>query len=186
VEAIAVLLLAVGLAMDAFAVSVCKGLAIGKSSVRAGLIVGAWFGFFQFLMPVIGFYIGSSFSGIIEDYDHWVAFILLALIGANMIRESFKGEDEDMSGSLGFRNMLFFAIATSIDALASGISLAMTEDSIWMPAVAIGVVTFLMSFVGTYIGCKAGSRLGPTAELIGGIILILIGISVPLEHLGYI
>ena len=170
------LLLAVGLAMDAFAVSVCKGLAIGRSSVRAGIIVGAWFGFFQFLMPVIGYYIGDAFSGAIEDYDHWVAFALLAVIGANMIHESRSEGSEDVGAGLGFAAMLFFAVATSIDALATGISLAMVEDSIWVA----------MSFVGTYIGCRVSGRLGPAAELIGGIILILIGISVPLEHLGYI
>ncbi len=186
VEPIAVLLLAVGLAMDAFAVSVCKGLAIGRSSVRAGIIVGAWFGFFQFLMPVIGYYIGDAFSGAIEDYDHWVAFALLAVIGANMIHESRSEGSEDVGAGLGFAAMLFFAVATSIDALATGISLAMVEDSIWVPAAVIGAVTFAMSFVGTYIGCRVSGRLGPAAELIGGIILILIGISVPLEHLGYI
>lgn len=185
-EAIAVLLLAFGLAMDAFAVSVCKGLAIGRSSVRAGIIVGTWFGFFQFLMPVIGYYIGDTFSGAIEDYDHWVAFALLVFIGANMVRESRSGESEDVGAGLGFAAMLFFAIATSIDALASGISLAMVEDSIWVPAIVIGAVTFVMSFIGTYVGCRVSGRLGPAAELIGGIILILIGISVPLEHLGYL
>ena len=183
-EYLSVLLIAVGLAMDAFAVAICKGLAMRKPGVKAILVIGLWFGFFQAVMPVIGYLLGSSFYSYISDYDHWIAFALLALIGANMIREALSGEEEGVDDSIGFRTMLVLAIATSIDALAVGISLAMTGDDIVQSAVMIGVVTFLISAVGVKMGSLVGDRFGSRAELVGGVILILIGLRILLDHLG--
>ena len=183
-EYLSVLLIAVGLAMDAFAVAICKGLAMRKPGVKAILVIGLWFGFFQAVMPVIGYLLGSSFYSYISEYDHWIAFALLALIGANMIREALSGEEEGVDDSIGFRTMLVLAIATSIDALAVGISLAMTGDDIFQSAVMIGVVTFLISAVGVKMGSLVGDRFGSRAELVGGVILILIGLRILLDHLG--
>lgn len=184
-EYLSVLLIAVGLAMDAFAVAICKGLAMRKPGVKAILVIGLWFGFFQAVMPVIGYLLGSSFYSYISEYDHWIAFALLALIGANMIREALSGEEEEgVDDSIGFRTMLVLAIATSIDALAVGISLAMTGDDIFQSAVMIGVVTFLISAVGVKMGSLVGDRFGSRAELVGGVILILIGLRILLDHLG--
>lgn len=183
-DMLSVLLIAVGLAMDAFAVALCKGLAMKKPDIRSILIVGVWFGFFQAIMPVIGYLLGNSFYGYLADYDHWIAFILLLAIGLNMIREALSGEEEGVDASTAFRTMLVLAVATSIDALAVGISLAMTGDGIAMPAVVIGVVTFLLSAVGVKIGSVFGDRFGSKAELVGGVILILIGLNILLEHLG--
>ena len=185
-ELITVLLLAVGLAMDAFAVSICKGLAVRKVTIRIMVIVGLWFGVFQGVMPVIGYVAGSAFYDLISEYDHWIAFILLFLIGANMIREALSDEDEGVDDNLGFRTMLLLAIATSIDALAVGISLAMTGDGIVEPALIIGVVTMIISMFGVWIGSRSGDRYGKKAELVGGVILILIGLRIVLEHTGFI
>lgn len=185
-ELITVLLLAVGLAMDAFAVSICKGLAVRKVTIRTMVIVGLWFGVFQGVMPVIGYVSGSAFYDLISEYDHWIAFILLFLIGANMIREALSDEDEGVDDNLGFRTMLLLAIATSIDALAVGISLAMTGDGIVEPALIIGVVTMIISMFGVWIGSRFGDRYGKKAELVGGVILILIGLRIVLEHTGFI
>ncbi|AGI47300.1 putative membrane protein [Thermoplasmatales archaeon BRNA1] len=184
-EILTIVLLAIGLAMDAFAVSVCKGLAMGKATVRSMVIIGAWFGFFQFLMPIIGFYVGRSFKDAVEDYDHWIAFALLLVIGLNMVREGISGEEENVDASLGFRIMLILAIATSIDALAVGISLAMDEGTILVPSVIIGVITMGISMTGVKIGSLLGDRLGNRAEILGGIILVTIGFKVLFEHLGY-
>lgn len=183
-EYLSVLLIAVGLAMDAFAVAICKGLAMRKPGVKVILVIGLWFGFFQAVMPVIGYLLGSSFYSYISEYDHWIAFALLALIGANMIREALSGEEEGVDDSIGFRTMLVLAIATSIDALAVGISLAMTGDYIVQSAVMIGVVTFLISAAGVKMGSLVGDRFGSRAELVGGVILILIGLRILLDHLG--
>lgn len=185
-DPLSLVLIAVGLAMDAFAVSICKGLAMKKPSLKAILVVGIWFGFFQALMPVIGYYLGSSFYDYIADYDHWIAFILLAVIGVNMIREALSDEEEGVDDSTGFRTMLILAIATSIDALAVGISLAMTGDDILTSAVLIGVITFLISAFGVKIGSVFGDRFGKKAELVGGVILIVIGLRILLEHLGFL
>ena len=185
-ELITVLLLAVGLAMDAFAVSICKGLAVRKVTIRTMVIVGLWFGVFQGVMPVIGYVSGSAFYDLISEYDHWIAFILLFLIGANMIREALSDEDEGVDDNLGFRTMLLLAIATSIDALAVGISLAMTGDGIVEPALIIGAVTMIISMFGVWIGSRFGDRYGKKAELVGGVILILIGLRIVLEHTGFI
>ena len=180
------LLLAVGLSMDAFAVSICKGLSMKKAGLKEGAICGTWFGGFQALMPLIGFFLGTLFAEAIEKFDHWVAFGLLAIIGINMLREAFgKHEEEDCSACLGFKTMFVMAIATSIDALAVGISLAMAGDvNIWLAIALIGVVTFAMCAVGVKIGSVFGSRFEKKAQAAGGIILILLGIKILLEHLG--
>ena len=183
---VAILLIAVGLAMDAFAVSLCKGLALRKVTLRNMLIAGLWFGGFQALMPIIGFYLGVSFYDLISAYDHWVAFSLLFLIGANMVREGLFGEEEEVDADMGVKTMVLLAIATSIDALAIGISFAMTEDSIFLPALIIGVVTLVISMAGVKIGSLFGDRFGKKAEVLGGIILIIIGLKVLLEGLGFI
>ena len=182
----AILLIAVGLAMDAFAVSLCKGLALRKVTLRSMLIAGLWFGGFQALMPIIGFYLGVSFYDLISAYDHWVAFLLLFLIGANMVREGLFGEEEEVDADMGVKTMVLLAIATSIDALAIGISFAMTEDSIFLPALIIGVVTLAISMAGVKIGSLFGDRFGKKAEILGGAILITIGLKVLLEGLGII
>ncbi len=183
---IAILLIAVGLAMDAFAVSLCKGLALRKVTLRNMLVAGLWFGGFQALMPIIGFYLGVSFYDLISAYDHWVAFFLLFLIGANMVREGLFGEEEEVDADMGVKTMVLLAIATSIDALAIGISFAMTEDSIFLPALIIGVVTLVISMAGVKIGSLFGDRFGKKAEVLGGVILIGIGLKVLLEGLGFI
>ncbi len=181
-----VVLLAIGLAMDAFAVSICKGLAMKKATLRAMLVIGLWFGVFQGLMPVIGYFLGSSLYDYISDFDHWVAFLLLAAIGLNMIRESLSGDEDDMDADIGIRTMIVLAVATSIDALAVGISLAMSDDSIMVPALTIGVITMAISMVGVRIGSTFGDRFGKKAEFIGGLILVAIGLKILLEHLGFL
>lgn len=185
-DVLTLILISVGLAMDAFAVSLCKGLAFGKVKPGQALIVGIWFGVFQALMPIIGFYLGRSFYDIVSDYAHWVAFLMLALIGINMIREAIFEEEEGIDGSLGIRIMLFLAIATSIDALAVGISLAMEGTGIWASASVIGVITLIISMVGVYIGGIFGDKLGKRAEILGGIILLGIGTKILLEGLAII
>ena len=182
------LLLAVGLSMDAFAVSVCKGLCMKKADLKSMAICGTWFGGFQALMPLIGFFLGTLFADAIEAFDHWVAFGLLALIGANMLKEAFGKETDscDIDGvDLSFKSMLVMAIATSIDALAVGISLAMAGDVNILAAVAlIGLITFTLSAVGVKIGNVFGSRYEKKAQFCGGVILILLGLKILLEHLG--
>ena len=180
------LLLAVGLSMDAFAVSICKGLSMKKAGLKEGAICGTWFGGFQALMPLIGFFLGALFADAIEAFDHWVAFGLLAIIGINMLREAFgKDEEEAHDADLSFKTMLIMAIATSIDALAVGISLAMAGNvNIVVAVLLIGVVTFLMCALGVKIGNVFGSRFEKKAQAAGGIILILLGIKILLEHLG--
>ena len=179
-------ILAVGLSMDAFAVAVCKGLAIGKINMKHTLIVGLWFGGFQALMPLIGYLLGSSFAEYIAAVDHWIAMILLALIGVNMVRESRDKDPEHADPSLGFKTMLVMAVATSIDALAVGVTFAFLEVRI-LPAVSfIGVVTFLLSALGVKIGSIFGTKYKSKAELTGGIILILLGLKIFLEHMGYL
>ncbi len=182
------LLLAAGLSMDAFAVSVCKGLCMKKAGPKAMATCGIWFGGFQALMPLIGFFLGTLFAEAIEAFDHWVAFGLLSLIGINMLRDAFTKECEacDPKGAdLSFKNMLVMAIATSIDALAVGISLAMAGDVNILAAVAlIGVTTFCLSAVGVKIGNIFGSRYEKKAQFAGGVILIGLGLKILLEHLG--
>ena len=176
-------LIAVGLSMDAFAVSVCKGLSVKKVGVKHAALAGLYFGGFQFLMPVIGYLLGFRFESVIETVDHWVTFVLLAFIGGNMIKESF-GKAEELNDDFGVKTMLLMAIATSIDALAVGITFAFLEVQILPAAGLIGVTTFLLSFAGIYIGNVFGARYKSKAELAGGIILVLIGVKILLEHLG--
>lgn len=176
-------ILAVGLSMDAFAVSVCNGLSLGKIKPKHMCIAGAWFGGFQALMPLIGYFLGSFFAEMIEKYDHWVAFVLLAIIGGNMIKESF-GKDEKVDSSMDVKSMLLLAIATSIDALAVGVTFAFLQVQI-VPAVSfIGVITFIFSAVGVKIGSLFGTKYKSKAELFGGIVLVLIGIKILLEGIG--
>lgn len=177
-------LLAVGLAMDAFAVSICKGLAMDKISAKKMCIVGIWFGGFQALMPLLGYFLGSASEKYIVDFDHWTAFIFLLFIGINMIRESFS-KDNQVDSSLGFKIMLAMAVATSIDALAVGITFGLLPDVNIIFAVSfIGIVTFFLSALGVRIGNIFGIKYKSKAEISGGIILILIGTKILFEHLG--
>lgn len=182
------LLLAVSLSMDAFAVSLCKGLSMPKASLKAGLVCGGWFGFFQAVMPLVGFFLGSLFAAYIESVDHWVAFGLLALIGANMLKEAFEKKEECCGckeADLSPKAMLPMAVATSIDALAVGIGLAMTGGvNIWLAVALIGLVTFLLSNVGVKVGSLFGARFEKKAQILGGVMLILLGLKILLEHLG--
>jgi len=179
------LLLAVGVSMDAFAVSVCKGLAMKKATLKAAMTCGIWFGGFQALMPLIGFLLGSLFAEAIEAIDHWVAFVLLGIIGINMLKEAFSKEEEEHDADLSVKAMFVMAVATSIDALAVGISLAMAGDvNIVLAVTLIGVITFAMSAMGVKIGNIFGSRFEKKAQMAGGIILILLGTKILLEHLG--
>ena len=179
-------LIAVGLSMDAFAVAVCKGLAMPKMSWKGAAIVGLYFGGFQALMPFLGYLLGAGFKDAISAYDHWVAFILLALIGGNMIRESREDEEESLDASLSFRSMVLLAIATSIDALAVGVTLAFLDVPILSSVRFIGVVTFCLSLVGVKAGNVFGCKYKSKAEFVGGLVLILIGLKILLEHMGVI
>lgn len=178
-----IFLIGLGLAMDAFAVSVCKGLSIRRQLLRKSLIIASYFAVFQALMPLLGFLAGRQFSAFIARVDHWIAFILLSLIGGNMIRESIQGEAEKGSEDVSFRVMLPLAVATSIDALVTGITFAFLSVEIWTAIALIGGITFLLCFLGVRLGRLAGARLEKRAELLGGIILILIGLKILIEHL---
>ena len=179
--------IAIALSMDAFSVSICKGLTTKHFSLKTAAICGLWFGGFQALMPLIGYFLGSQFERYITSIDHWIAFALLLIIGVNMVREALSKKkecDEDCDNSLGFKTMLILAIATSIDALAIGVSFAFLQVNIWKSILIIGATTFLFSLVGVRIGNIFGSRYSKTAEIIGGIILILLGLKILFEHLG--
>lgn len=180
-------LLAVGLSMDAFAVSVCKGLSVKKAGLKESAICGGWFGGFQGLMPLIGFLLASLFAKAIEGFDHWVAFGLLAIIGINMLKEAFSSECdcENHNADFSVKTMFVMAIATSIDALAVGISLKMAGDvNIAAAVVLIGVTTFILSAIGVKIGNIFGNRFEKKAQIAGGLILIALGVKILLEHLG--
>ena len=182
-----ILLLGIGLSMDAFAVSICKGLSTKKLQFKHYLIIGAWFGGFQALMPTVGYFLGSTFEQYITAFDHWVAFVLLAAIGAKMINESVCREESEKSASFAFKTMLLMALATSIDALAVGITFALLPDvNVPLAVCLIGITTFLCSAAGLRVGNLFGLRYKAKAELAGGIILILIGLKILLEHLGVI
>lgn len=176
--------LAVGLSMDAFAVSICKGLSVNRVRPKHMLICGLYFGGFQMLMPLIGYLLGVNFRSMIASVDHWIAFVLLSLIGANMLRESFsKDKDENVDASFGVKTMLLMAVATSIDALAVGVTFAFLEVNI-VPAVSfIGITTFVFSAAGVLIGNIFGTKWKNKAEFAGGAILILIGLKILIEHL---
>ena len=184
-------LLAVGLSMDAFAVSICKGLAMKKADVKGMAICGSWFGGFQALMPCIGFFLGTLFAAAIEAADHWVAFGLLGIIGFNMLKEAFAKEEEceceNNDADLSVKTMFVMAVATSIDALAVGISLAMAGNvNIWIAIVLIGITTFVLSAIGVKVGSIFGSKFEKNAQLAGGIILICLGVKILFEHLGFL
>ena len=184
------LLLAVGVSMDAFAVSICKGLAMKKATLKGCMTCGVWFGGFQALMPTLGFFLGTLFAEAIQSIDHWVAFILLGIIGVNMLKEAFSEEEEcggceEQNADLSPKTMFVMAVATSIDALAVGISLAMAGNvNIWLAAIFIGICTCGFSAVGVKIGNVFGSRFEKKAQMAGGLILILLGLNILLEHLG--
>ena len=180
---------AVGLSMDAFAVAVCKGLAVKKAGIKQMVLAGLWFGGFQALMPAIGYLFGSTLKEYVEKYDHWIAFILLGIIGANMIKEALSKDDceECSSGSMAIKEMFTLAVATSIDALIIGVGYAFLPDVNIVAAVAfIGVITFVLSAVGIKIGNIFGIKFKSKAEFAGGLILILMGLKILLEHLGII
>lgn len=178
-------ILAVGLSMDAFAVSVCKGLAMRECNLRKALVCGVWFGGFQALMPTIGYLLGYQFKGYITAIDHWIAFALLAFIGGNMIREARAGKEEEADASLDVKTMFLLAVATSIDALAVGITFAFLPNTNLPAAVSfIGVITLLLSTAGVKVGNVFGMRYKAKAEFVGGVILVLLGLKILLEHLG--
>jgi putative Mn2+ efflux pump MntP len=182
-DLLTLLTLAVGLAMDAFAVSICKGLAMREKVLKKGIIVGLWFGGFQALMPTIGFFLGTQFKDQITSIDHWIAFVLLGMIGINMVKEALSNDEEQADDSIAVKEMFMLAVATSIDALAVGITFAFLNVHIVSAASMIGVCTFLISFAGVKIGNIFGTKYKSKAELAGGIILILLGFKILFEHL---
>ena len=177
------ILIAVGLSMDAFAVSICKGLSVSKVRMRHRLSVGLYFGGFQALMPLIGYLLGSQFQQMITSVDHWIAFVLLVIIGINMIREA-RGNAEEVDASFGVKSMLPLAVATSIDALAVGVTFAFLQVNILAAVSFIGATTFVLSIVGLTVGNLFGARYKSRAEILGGIVLIVMGIKILAEHLG--
>ncbi len=180
-------LIAVGLSMDAFAVSICKGLAMRRAEYSSMALVGLWFGGFQALMPVLGYMVGVQFKEAITAVDHWIAFGLLAVIGWNMLREAMSGDEEEGDdGSLAPKAMVLLALATSIDALAVGVSFAFLDVNITAAAGFIGAVTFVLSAAGVKVGSVFGAKYKSRAEMTGGAILILMGTKILLEHLGVI
>lgn len=184
---IEVLFIAVGLSMDAFAVAICKGLSVEKLKFKHLLIVGLWFGAFQAIMPTIGYFLGSTFEKYITAYDHWVAFALLLLIGANMIREGLSKDEEKVDDSFSFKGMFLLAVATSIDALAVGLTFSLfPQMNVPLSVGIIGATTFVISAAGVKIGNLFGCRYKSKAEIAGGVILILIGVKILLQHLGVI
>lgn len=193
-DIIEILFLAVGLSMDAFAVSVCKGLALSEISFKKAAICGVWFGGFQALMPMIGYLLGAGFTGYITGITPWIAFVLLSLIGGNMIKEAISGNEEKANDNLGIKVMFTMAVATSIDALAVGVTFACVPVSIFSGAggllntfvgvIIIGITTFILSCIGVKIGNVFGLKYKSKAELFGGIILICLGLKILLEHFG--
>lgn len=178
-----IFLIGIGLSMDAFAVSICKGLSVGKVNGRHMLTAGLWFGGFQALMPLIGYLLGSTFEQYVTSIDHWIAFILLSIIGANMIKESLGKDGEKQNASFSFMSMLMVAVATSIDALAVGITFAFLQVNIWFAIAVIGCTTFVISAAGIKIGSVFGAKYKAKAEFFGGAVLICLGIKILVEHL---
>ena len=176
-------LLSIGLGMDAFAVSVCKGISMKKMNWKKAITIGLYFGGFQALMPVIGYYICSAFESLITNIDHWIAFILLGIIGGKMIKDSFANESENCNDDVSFKTMFVLAVATSIDALAVGITFAFLNVNVILAVSLIGIITFCLSVIGTKIGSQFGDTYERKAELVGGCILILLGTKILLEHL---
>ena len=180
------ILIAIGLALDAFAVALGKGLTLKRVDGKFALVAGAWFGGFQALMPIIGYLLGRTFAGFVISVDHWIALVLLALIGINMIRDTLWGDKEQHTSDFSARSMFLMAVATSIDALAVGVTMAFLDVNIWIAATVIGVITFVLSAVGVVLGYRFGTLLGSKAGLLGGVILIGLGVKIILEHLGII
>lgn len=178
-----ILIIAIGLSMDAFAVSICKGLSVRRVRPRNAVSAALWFGGFQALMPVLGFYLGVSFADIVSSVDHWIAFILLGIIGGHMLKESFESDAEcQVDPDFSFKTMLAMAVATSIDALAVGVSFAFLKVNIWIAVLLIGLTTGALSAAGIYLGNIFGSRYKSKAEFAGGFILIVMGLKILLEH----
>ena len=177
-------LIAVGLSMDAFAVALCKGLSVEKVCPKHVVTAGIYFGGFQMMMPLIGYILGSQFRDLIANIDHWIAFLLLGFVGANMIKEAFEKEEGELNSSFGLREMLPLAVATSIDALAVGVTLAFLRVNIMFSVLFIGCTTFVLSGIGIKLGNIFGKRFKSKAEIAGGIVLILMGVKILLEHLG--
>ena len=176
-------LIGIGLAMDAFAVSICKGLAMKKMNYQKAIIIALFFGIFQALMPVLGYILGTTFATKIAAIDHWIAFILLALIGFNMIKEAWGSDEDEIDDTLEIGNLLMLSIATSIDALAVGITFAFFEVSIVLSTSLIGIITFIICIIGVKVGNVFGEKYKSKAELMGGIILIAMGLKILIEHL---
>ena len=180
---IEIFLVGISLAMDAFAVAVCKGLSLKKINIKNSLIIGIYFGFFQGLMPIVGFILGISFQEIITQLDHWIVFVLLGVIGTNMIKDSFSKERETLNDNINFKTMFPLALATSIDALAVGITFSFLKVNIIKASLIITTTTFLISIIGVIIGNKVGNKLEKKAEFFGGLVLLVIGLKILLEHL---
>jgi putative Mn2+ efflux pump MntP len=181
---IEILLLGIGLSMDAFAVSICKGLSMKKINWKKAFILGIYFGIFQALMPVIGYFLGYAFESFVTSIDHWIALILLLLIGGKMIKEAFsKDESDNCNENVDFKIMVILAIATSIDALAVGITFAFLNVNLILAVTLIGIITFIISLIGVAIGNKFGRKHENKAEILGGAVLIFIGLKILLEHL---
>mgnify|MGYP004470237459 FL=1 len=196
-------LIAVGLSMDAFAVAICKGLGMKKLDMRQALVIGLFFGGFQALMPTIGWFLGAQFAPLVTPIDHWIAFILLAFIGGKMLFDAIKGDDEQETGhgddafknadnaqggapNLDLRELTMLAVATSIDALAVGITFAFLDVDIVPAASFIGAVTFVLSVIGVAVGNQFGSRWEKPSTIVGGVVLVLIGVRILLEHIGVV
>lgn len=176
-----IILIAIGLGMDALSVSLCKGLSMKQMKWKNAIIIGLYFGIFQAVMPCIGYFVGTKFQSAIENWSHWIALVLLVLIGINMIREALFG-DEEVNDKIDFKTMIILAIATSIDALVVGVTFAILKSNIIIPVIIIGVITFIMSVAGVKIGNLFGNKMGKNAEVLGGIVLIIIGIKIVVEH----
>ena len=185
-DIIEIIAIGVGLAMDSFAVSICKGLSMKKLRWKSAIAIALYFGIFHMGMPVLGYFLGTAFSGIVNRVDHWIAFILLVIIGSKMIISSFSKKKQKNLDDVSFKSMIALVVATSIDALAIGVTFAFFETNILVSASIIGGITFGLSVLGVIIGHKFGGKLGKKAELLGGVILIAIGLKILLEHLGII
>lgn len=181
-----IILISIGLAMDAFAVSICKGISMNKMNWKKSFIIALYFGGFQALMPLIGYLLGISFESVVTSIDHWIAVILLSVLGLKMIKESFDDCSDSENDDVSFKTMIVLAIATSIDALAIGITFAFLNVNIVLAVALIGIITFVLSMIGTKIGNRFGNKYGSKAEILGGTILILLGIKILLEHLNII
>lgn len=180
------LILSIGLAMDAFAIAICKGLSMKKMDWKKAIIIALYFGVFQAIMPIIGYFLGNRFEKIIVQYNHWIALILLGSIGINMIKEAINNSENNIDDSVNFKVMCILAIATSIDALAVGVTFAALEVNLMFAICIIGIITYITSIIGVKIGNIFGDKYGKNAQITGGIILILLGIKILLEHLGII